>query len=382
MNNSYFSLMCISEAQISLLGAQFQLEKRNSTAVVSTRDRIRHALAKFGLKASYGTDLETSNRDHDATPTVDLNTAMVDVEYIGRIQIGHPPQEFYLNFDTGSADIWVPASDCHRCSGKRHYESSLSRSFRTEFADEKSTWQVRYGDGSSVSGIIGHDTIAIGNDISLEDYSFGIAKEQAHGFARDPFMDGLFGLAFPALSAINNKTSFVQTLHQQGKIKEPIVSFWLGRSTAENGKQGEVMFGGVNGNHFNGHLAYISVEQQSFCAILDTGTTLLVMPVAVSQKIHQAIPGASFDALYGWRIPCDLANKNNMPSITITLGEHDFLLGAADLVRENVQAGNGLCYSGIAESQSPIFILGDTFLKHYYSVYDYGNMRVGLAPSK
>lgn len=146
-----------------------------------------------------------------------------------------------MNFDTGSADIWVPASDCHRCGGKRHYESSLSRSFRTEFADEKSTWQVRYGDGSSVSGIIGHDTITVGNAISLDDYSFGIAKEQAHGFARDPFMDGLFGLAFPALSAINNKTSFVQTLHQQGKIKEPIVSFWLGRSTAENDKQGEVI---------------------------------------------------------------------------------------------------------------------------------------------
>lgn len=162
------------------------------------------------------------------------------------------------------------------------------------------------------------------------------------------------------------------------------------------------MFGGVNGNHFNGNLAYIPVEQQSFwkvpvrgvsingqqtydkegSAILDTGTTLLVIPVAVSRKIHQAIPGASFDALYGWRILCGLAKKDKMPSITITLGEHDFLLGAADLVGENVQAGNGLCYSGIAESQSPIFILGDTFLKHNYSVYDYGNMRVGLAPSK
>ncbi|KAL9547680.1 hypothetical protein PS6_007000 [Mucor atramentarius] len=134
----------------------------------------------------------------------------------------------------------------------------------------------------------------------------------------------------------------------------------------------------VRGVSINGQQTY----DKEGSAILDTGTTLLVMPVAVSQKIHQAIPGASFDALYGWRIPCDLANKNNMPSITITLGEHDFLLGAADLVRENVQAGNGLCYSGIAESQSPIFILGDTFLKHYYSVYDYGNMRVGLAPSK
>ncbi|KAF1799358.1 hypothetical protein FB192DRAFT_1132990 [Mucor lusitanicus] len=54
----------------------------------------------------------------------------------------------HLNFDTGSADIWVPASDCHRCGGQRHYESSLSGSLRTETTEKR---QVRYGDGSVVS---------------------------------------------------------------------------------------------------------------------------------------------------------------------------------------------------------------------------------------
>lgn len=79
--------------------------------------------------------------------------------------------------------------------------------------------------------------------------------------------------------------------------------------------------------------------------------------------------------------PCHLAVKDHKYIITITLSEHNFSLHAADLVRESVEAGDGLCYSGIAESQLPIFILGDTFLKNYCSVYDYGNMRVGLAPS-
>lgn len=81
------------------------------------------------------------------------------------------------------------------------------------------------------------------------------------------------------------------------------------------------MFGGTNVNHYIGNLAYIPVEQKSFwkvpirgisvnsnqiynkvgSAILDTGTTLLVMPTAVSKKIHEAIPDATFNALYGWR---------------------------------------------------------------------------------
>lgn len=84
--------------------------------------------------------------------------------------------------------------------------------------------------------------ITIGNGISLENYPFGITKEQARGYARDPFLDGLFSLAFPIISAINNmtSTSFVQDLYAHGKIKEPIISFWLGRSAADNG-QGEVV---------------------------------------------------------------------------------------------------------------------------------------------
>ncbi|GAN10410.1 aspartic endopeptidase protein [Mucor ambiguus] len=240
---------------------------------------IFDALAKFDLKASYDTDFEAPNIDHDAAPVGDLDTAMMDVEYNGRIHISNPPQELHLNFDTGSADIWVPASDCHRCGGQRHYDSSLSGSFRTETI-ENGTWQVRYGDGSGVSGIIGQDTITLGSDISLDSYVFGIAKEQAHGFARGPFMDGLFNLAFPALSAISNRTGFVQELHHQAV---PLLTFqW------NNNRFGKC------GVSINGRPIY---NEAGSSAILDTGTTLLFMPTAVSRKIHEAIPGAGFDAL-------------------------------------------------------------------------------------
>ena len=64
------------------------------------------------------------------------------------------------------------------------------------------------------------------------------------------------------------------------------------------------MFGGNNANHYTGNLAYIPVEQKSFwkvpirsisvngnqiynkvgSAILDIGTTLLVMPTARSNE--------------------------------------------------------------------------------------------------
>jgi hypothetical protein len=60
-----------------------------------------------------------------------------------------------------------------------------------------------------------------------------------------------------------------------------------------------------------------------------------------------------------------------------------FPINVADIIREEV--GDGYCNSGIAGTTSAFTILGDTFLKSYYSVFDYGVgtfARIGFAPSK
>ncbi|CAO3623324.1 unnamed protein product [Mucor fragilis] len=103
--------------------------------------------------------------------------------------------------------------------------------------------------------------------------------------------------------------------------------------------------------------------------------------------IHKAIPGAEYDPMYGWRIPCAFAEDSSTESINIKLGDQDFPLYLRDLVRAKTSQSStsgkgGLCYSGVAEANTPLVILGDTFLRSYYSVYDFGNARVGLARTK
>lgn len=118
-------------------------------------------------------------------------------------------------------------------------------------------------------------------------------------------------------------------------------------------------------------------------AIVDTGTTLMIVPTEISSAIHKVIPGAEYDPMYGWRIPCAFADSSSTESINIKLGDQDFPLMLKDLVRARMsQPSNGLCYSGVAGASTPLVILGDTFLRNYYSVYDFGNARVGLAKAK
>lgn len=50
---------------------------------------------------------------------------------------------------------------------------------------------------------------------------------------------------------------------KQGLIKEPVFSFWLNRN-AEDEEGGELVFGGVDPNHFKGKHTYVPVTQKGY----------------------------------------------------------------------------------------------------------------------
>lgn len=50
---------------------------------------------------------------------------------------------------------------------------------------------------------------------------------------------------------------------KQGLVKEPVFSFWLNRNTEEE-EGGELVFGGVDPNHFVGKHTYVPVTQKGY----------------------------------------------------------------------------------------------------------------------
>ncbi|KAL0654201.1 hypothetical protein Bca4012_096892 [Brassica carinata] len=100
---------------------------------------------------------------------------------------------------------------------------------------------------------------------------------------------------------------------KQGLIKEPVFSFWLNRN-AEDEEGGELVFGGVDPNHYKGEHTYVPVTQKGYwqfdmgdvliggaptgycesgcSAIADSGTSLLAGPTTVITMINHAIGAA------------------------------------------------------------------------------------------
>lgn len=126
-----------------------------------------------------------------------------------------------------------------------------------------------------------------------------------------------------------------------------------------------VTFPNVSPSGFwEGQLDDITVDGKSLnlgprTAILDTGTTLLVLPQSDVDALHAQIPGSAPDGQGGFTIPC-----NTDAVLAFSFGGTSFAINSKDLIFN--QIGGNRCTSGVTAGTigGPTeMLLGDVFLK-------------------
>jgi phytepsin len=230
----------------------------------------------------------------------------LDAQYYGEISIGSPPQKFKVIFDTGSSNLWVPSSKCYfslACFIHSKYRASKSSTY-TKIGK---SCAIHYGSGS-ISGHLSQDNVKVGDIVVKDQVFIETTKEGSLTFAIGKF-DGIFGLGFQEIS-VENVVPVWYNMVEQNLVKEKVFSFWINRD--QTGKEGgELVFGGVDPNHFKGEHSYVPVTKKGywqfelgdflvgnhstgFCkegcaAIVDSGTSLLAGPTTVITQINHAI---------------------------------------------------------------------------------------------
>ena len=266
------------------------------------------------------------------------------------------------------------------------------------FVDSQKPFQVTYGTGA-VRGTIVTDDLAFAG-LKLPNHTFGVATEETEDFSRDTTLfDGLMGLAQSKLS--NQKTlTPPESLANAGQIKESIVSFKISR-LADEKNDGQVTFGGLDTSKFDQNtlvtlnnvndkgfwevaLDAVSIDGKDLSlngrtSILDTGTTLMVIPNADAQAIHKGITGAKETGNGTFTVPCTTNS-----SLALTFGKQSFAIDPRDIAFLPVDQNDltGDCVSGISGSQvvgDNQWLVGDVFLKNAYFSTNVGKNTIQLA---
>jgi saccharopepsin len=335
------------------------------------------------------TSVHLDGEDHKVPVSNFLNA-----QYFSEITIGTPPQSFKVVLDTGSSNLWVPSSECGSIACYLHtkYDSSSSSTYQKN----GSTFEIRYGSGS-LSGFVSEDTMTIG-DLQIKNQIFAEATEEpglAFAFGR---FDGILGLGYDTISVNKIPPPFYNMI-DQGLLDEPLFAFYLG-STENDAEGSEATFGGVNKDHYTGKLTEIPLRRKAYWevdldsisfgdstaelentgVILDTGTSLIALPTTLAELLNKEM-GAKKG--YNGQYTVDCAKRDELPDMTFKLSGYDFAITPYDYILE-VQGSCISTFMGMdfPEPVGPLAILGDAFLRKWYSVYDLGKGTVSLAKAK
>lgn len=379
------------------------------------------------------TEIQTLAADKHAVRVDLLNNN--NSQYYGDVTLGTPRQRFTAIFDTGSGTTWVPGSSCtsDTCNEHHRFAPHDSRAFAAQPAGD-SQGAIHYGTGE-VKYEGGRDTLAfcdshdnagchgdVAHRLQVPDHPFGMSTEQTtYPFRILPF-DGILGL-----SPSGNEGSVLHGLKAAKALVKNIFGVYLSEDTH---RTGSITFGGIEPAHIAPHqplnwhkirnplewnvsmkdilvngkpLHLCEARKDGLCpTVVDTGSSLITGPTGEIEKLLAKIRTSE---------TCD--NVKTMPEISIQLQDKDGNVVSYPLTPDEytlrtleevpgsgdtgylkefpILGGDGAtapditnrCDPGIGVMDVPgrKWVLGNTFLRRYYSIYDDDHGAVGFVRS-
>lgn len=305
-----------------------------------------------------------------------------NIMYTGEVQVGTPSKKFNVVFDTGSSDFWLFSSrTIHTMNSFTKYYDHNDSVTSVVSTDH---WSIQYGAGTA-SGNMVYDTVFLsGHNVSS--FSFAEATKYSSEFERiDLPMDGILGLAFQS-NSVNGNPTLIDRLKTDGKISRREFSFSLNKENPEF----------ILGEHTERDITFIDLPTslgiwllsaqkismdsviidncENNCGVLiDTGTSYIIMPSLAFTNLRTLIYTLRPDCKYyqfGY-IVCSTNSIEGLPTIKFYIQGIRFTLYPGDYWNNRV-------LSFTTSPNLDIWILGDTFLRVFYTIFDMDGKRIGF----
>ncbi|OAA67621.1 candidapepsin-4 precursor [Cordyceps fumosorosea ARSEF 2679] len=362
--------------------------------------------------------------------------------YYADLGIGTPQQVLTFHLDTGSSDTWVNLKGNDFCRNGRpelglppscmkQFDPTASSTYQTAI---RGGFKISYLDGSTASGDYFNDTVTVGNNFTITQQQLGLARTSGSA-------TGLMGLGMSVgVAARKEYPTVIDNLVSHGVIETAAFSLYLDSITESHGS---FLFGGIDTKKYIGDLTTlplvaddihgsenvtsyavnllgvsadgITIPSLKTKAILDTGATLVLLPGRIVKPIYSKLGVVSVTDVATPFIDCAAASKQdskfkfnfqfNGKTISVPLKEmiinsfadHQDLFKSTTL-RSLFKNMDKVCMFGIASAddyktqepdpfstggssanQPEYALLGDTFLRSAYVVYDLERKELALA---
>lgn len=335
--------------------------------------------------------------------------------YVANISLGTPGQQISTQIDTGSSDLWVNSASAplcessHRCSVSGTYDANKSSSYHYLNSD----FSVSYVDNSGANGDYVRDTLHIGS-ATIRDFQFGVATNSSSA-------NSVLGIGYAALLA-HPYANLPQALVNAGLIKTRAYSLWLNDLYASSG---QILFGGVDTDKYSGTLETVPVIptgsqytelaigltsidisggsgdnsrtislKGGMAAVLDSGSTFCALPVSIVSAIYDAFDVKYDESQGAGFVNCPSGNGAWDTGVTFSFGSARVTVPLAELAipyeysqsissTGKVSSRPAACIFGMLPvNDGSSAILGDTFLRSAYAVYDLDGNTISLAQTK
>jgi hypothetical protein len=244
---------------------------------------------------------------------------------------------------------------------------------------------LQYGKGGA-AGKLGKDHVQIAG-MNVTNMTFA-RLNRLNGMDVNSNFDGIIGLAFPDIAA-GKVPTFLELLLEQGQIDDASFSFYMSPNSSA------VILGGVDSRYHVGPFKYFPVREDGYwnvevetvrvghsfyenqsqgdlVVMFDTGTSRII----VGKKMFEFILK---ETKLKEQVTYQKKLLKTLPTIKIEVNEELISIPPESYM----MCDDNSCFLGIKTSpgipSQNLIILGDIFLKTYYTHFDYGNMRVGLA---
>lgn len=325
----------------------------------------------------------------------------LEFQYVGQITIGTPGQVFTVVFDTGISMLWIPSEGCYGCLRGEKFESSKS----STFIPDGSNTVLHFLNGKA-EGFFSLDNLHIG-DLRIETVKFAQTTLAINSHLEK--YSGIFGLGIDG-----EGPSFIEDIIHRGHLIKPVFSFYLNQYDLDNsGTRGELCLGGIDRRRYRGELTYtpltstqsweikldqVSLDQTTpgsshgwqsltFCpanegcrAVIDTGISFIVGPSRMIMSMHNEMKNMIMRWGKEWVLrDCEM---DSLPDVTFVIEGKNFSISPDQYIFRIVRNGEVICLSGFFGAAINHWILGDSFINQYYTVFDYGNKQIGFAQAK